>query len=121
MKIGKTESVLPLVTGLVGGIVGIFGGACATFCADLVSALGAGSILTTICAYGGLIVAIIGLILGCLAKTTNRSTLLLTICGFVMAIFVVLLMVDGYGFNWMFTTSAVLFIVGGFVGMKETN
>lgn len=127
MKIKATRSRLPLAFGLVGGILAIVGGMCLYALGSCVDAIEEAAELTTkygtvwtICGLVGLVVGIVAIVAGCLAKNNAIGSLLLTICGLIVVVLVVVQSVtQGEGVNLWNTIASVFMLVGGIVGMCQ--
>ncbi len=105
----KTNSIAPLVLGIIGGIFSILGGACSTFCAEVASELGESKFL--IWGYLALAAGILGLVGGCISRKTGVGSLLMVLAAIIEIVCVIFL-----GFVWTLVIGLVLFAIGGIVG-----
>ena len=71
-----------------------------------------------IASYGILIISILGLIVGCLAKSKDKGSLYLLICGIIAIICNVLIIIE-LNIDWMMLVPAIAFTIGGLLGMKN--
>lgn len=116
----KTSSIAPLILGIIGGVLGILGGACITICAEAVSEAGeavAVEVPATF-AIGGwmiLVSGILGLVGGCCAKSQVWGSLVELLAG----VLTVVGMILSASFGLFPIAAAVLFIVGGAVGLAK--
>ncbi|MFI3329299.1 MAG: DUF4064 domain-containing protein [bacterium] len=117
------------VCGLIGGILGILAYSCVAVCAGLLGSasnelansgvdveLGITTAYLYIFGIGGLIASIVGLVSACLSSNDKKWCIIMLVCG---AVNVVTLFFLGFG---LFTAaSAVLFIVGGALGLGKPD
>lgn len=108
----KTNSLVPLILGIIGGVFGIIGGSCTTFCAGVADAVGVGGYLV----WGilSLVAAIVGLVGGCVARKTGTGSLLMVIAAIVDIVCMIFL-----GLVWTILVSLILFLIGGIIGLVK--
>ena len=109
----KTTSWIPLILGIIGGVIGIVQGCCISICGEVNSAVG-GSNNLMIGGYLLLASSIIGLIGGCIARVKGIGLgmmLLATVASIVGLVLV--------GFDILILVSVILFAVGGILGFLK--
>lgn len=109
----RTNSIVPLVLGIIGGVFAIIGGACVTICADVATAV-SGNAMYSVMGYLSLAAAIAGLVGGCMARKNGFGSLLMIIAAIVEIVCTVFL-----GFVWSIVVGLVLFTIGGIVGLVK--
>lgn len=109
----RTNSIAPLVLGIIGGVFAIIGGACVTVCADVATAV-TGSAIFSIMAYLSLAAGIAGLIGGCISRKNGFGSVLMLIAAAVEIVCTVFL-----GFIWSIVVGLVLFTIGGIIGLVK--
>lgn len=105
----RTNSIVPLILGIIGGVFAILGGTLSTFCAEVANAAGESKFL--VWGYLALGAGILGLVGGCIARKTGVGLLLMIIAAIIEIICVIFL-----GFIWTLVVGAALFVIGGIVG-----
>lgn len=108
----KTNSYVPLILGIIGGIFAILGGTCATICADAASSIG-GESKYLIWGYLALAMGVLGLIGGCVARKTGIGSLLMLLAAIVDIVCLIFL----GSIIWTIVIGIALFAVGGTVGL----
>ena len=108
----KTNSLAPLILGIIGGVFGILGGSCTTFCAGVADAVGVSGYL--IWGILALVSAVVGLVGGCVARKSGTGSLLMVIAAIVDIVCMIFL-----GFVWTILVSLILFFIGGVIGVVK--
>lgn len=116
-----TKSIMPMVLGIIGGINGIIYGIVYGLAGAIIDvATGGEGALIYAMGVGILLLSIGGLVCGCLARIRFKGSLMLFIAGALIAVLVIVFgAVTGLGAGgWIWgLITAVLFIIGGVLGM----
>jgi len=120
MVIRKERSYVPMILGIIGGVIGLPGALCAGACAVGVGAL-AGESDATVQAMGdfylflGIITTLAGLIFGCLARRKPvLSGSIMIICAILGGITIVV-------GNMFAIVASILFLIGGGIAIANKN